>query len=89
MALGARTRGIVWLVVRQTLVFLGLGVAIGLPLSYAANGAMAAQLFGVSAHDPALSAASILVLAAVALVASIVPARRATRIDPRIALSAE
>jgi putative ABC transport system permease protein len=89
MALGARSRAIVWLVVRQTLAFLGLGIAIGLPLSYAANGAMAAQLFGVSAHDPALSAAAILVLAAVALIASITPARRATRIDPRIALSAE
>src|SRR4029079_3477644 len=55
MALGARARSIVWLVVRETLVFLGLGIVVGLPLSFAANGAIASQLFGVGAHDPVLT----------------------------------
>lgn len=89
MALGARGRAIVWLVLRQSLGYVALGVAIGLPLSYAANAALRSQLFGVGAHDPFIATGAVLVLSVAALLAGFFPARRAARIDPRIALSAD
>lgn len=89
LALGARTRTVLWLVARETVALLGFGVLAGIPLSFAASGAMRSFLFGVGAHDPRASMAAVFVLAAAGLVASIIPARRATRIDPRIALVAD
>ena len=89
LALGARARAVLWLVAKETVVLIGIGVGLGLPLTFAASSAIGAQLFGVSAHDPMAMAMSITVLAAVGLVASVVPARRAARIDPRIALNAD
>lgn len=89
MALGARARSIVWLVVRETLTFLALGLLIGLPLAFGAGLSLAAQLYGVEPRNPLPSIAAALVLGVVALLASALPARRAAGIDPRIALSAE
>ncbi|HEU5219555.1 MAG TPA: FtsX-like permease family protein, partial [Gemmatimonadales bacterium] len=89
MALGARGRAIVWLVLRETLGFAAAGVLIGLPLSWAANSALKSQLYGVGAHDFGVVIGSVLLLAATALVAGFIPARRAARIDPRTALSAD
>ncbi|HEV8366240.1 MAG TPA: ADOP family duplicated permease [Gemmatimonadaceae bacterium] len=89
LALGARARAVLWLVARETVALVAIGVGVGLPLSFAANGAMDSQLFGVGAHDPFAAIVSIALLAAVGLIASMVPARRATRVDPKIALSAD
>lgn len=89
MALGARSRAIVWLVLRETLGFAALGVLLGLPLSYAANSALAMQLFGVGPHDPMMMLSAVLLLLAAALLAGTIPARRAAAIDPRIALAAD
>ena len=89
VALGARRRVILWLVLRESLEFVGLGVLVGVPLSFAANGAIASQLFGVGPHDPVLAAGSIGVLTAVAILASVVPASRAVRIEPARALAAD
>ena len=89
MALGANAKAIVWLVARETLRVVGWGVLLGLPLSYLANHAIASQLYGVGAHDPRVIGFSVIVFAGVALVACAVPARRAVRIDPCIALAAE
>lgn len=89
LALGARTRAVLWLVAGETIALVAIGVGVGLPLSFAANGAMGSQLFGVGAHDPFAAAVSIALLATVGIVASMVPARRATRVDPKIALSAD
>ena len=89
LALGARTRAVLWLVARETVALVAIGVGVGLPLAFAANGAMGSQLFGVGAHDPFAAVVSIALLAAVGIVASMVPARRATRVDPKIALSAD
>jgi putative ABC transport system permease protein len=89
LALGARTRAILWLVTRETALLLSIGIAIGTMLSWAANGAIASQFFGVGPRDPRAIVGAAILLALTGLVASVVPARRATRIDPRIALAVE
>jgi predicted permease len=89
MALGAGARAIMWLVVRETANVVGVGVMLGLALSFAANSVMSSQLFGVGAHDPLVMAFAVALFTAVALLACAVPARRAARIDPCIALSAD
>jgi putative ABC transport system permease protein len=67
----------------------GLGVACGLAASIAATRAMEGLLYGVSAADPAIFAAVAALLSAVALLACYLPARRAARVDPAIALRYE
>jgi len=89
LALGARTRAILWLVTRETAWLLGIGIVIGTMLSWVANGAIASQFFGVAPRDPRAIVGAAILLALVGLVASLVPAQRATRIDPRIALIAD
>jgi len=64
-------------------------VIVGTVLSVGASKAMRSQFFGVDAHDPTVTIGAIVLLAAVGLVASILPALRATRIDPKIALNAD
>ena len=68
---------------------LGLGILLGTILSWVANGAIASQFFGVAPRDPRVVVGPAILLALVGLVASVVPARRATRIDPKIALSVD
>jgi putative ABC transport system permease protein len=89
MALGARAPAIVWLVTREVVRIVGVGVLVGVPLTFAANRALASQLFGVGAYDPIVFALSVAVIAGAALLAGAIPARRAARIDPCIALAAE
>ena len=89
MALGAQRRQVVWVVLRQALLLGAIGVALGTAGSFFASRALASMVFGVSAHDPATFAAVAMLLLAVALLASLLPAWRATRIDPSAALRAE
>jgi ABC-type antimicrobial peptide transport system permease subunit len=89
MALGARRGDIVRLVLRSALSLVGVAVMIGGPLAFMAGQALRAQLFGVSAHDPVLLLTALGTLVVVALLATSVPARRATRIDPLVALRAD
>ena len=89
LALGAQTRAILWLVGKETMTLVILGVVVGIPLSFAANGALRSKLYGVSALDPTAASISILLLALAAFAASVIPAHRAARIDPRIALNAD
>ncbi|HEY2431875.1 MAG TPA: ABC transporter permease [Vicinamibacterales bacterium] len=87
LALGSDGRRIFTLIVSEGLLLLALGVAIGLAGAVAIRGAMATQLYGVEPLDPAVLAMVAAVLAAVAFVACAVPARRAARIDPLVALT--
>jgi predicted permease len=89
LALGATRRDVVWLVLRQALMLTGIGVAIGLVLSLALTRLVASFLNGVSPFDPATYAAVPASLAVVALLASGLPARRATGVDPIVALRCE
>ncbi len=89
MALGANWGNVLGLVLRSALLQLAIGLAVGLPLALAAGKLMASQLWGVKSYDPVILAAATLVLAASALVAGYVPARRAASIDPMKALRTE
>jgi putative ABC transport system permease protein len=75
--------------VRQGLVLAGLGIAVGFVAALALTPLMAGQLYGVAANDPIALAGVPILLAAVALIACIVPARRAMRVDPVTALRYE
>jgi putative ABC transport system permease protein len=89
MALGAPGRSVLALIVRQALTLVVCGVGIGLVSGLGLSQTMAKMLFGVTPTDPATYAAVAAVLATVALLASYLPARRATRVDPIVALRVE
>ena len=89
MALGAQRGSVVWLMLRDVLVLLGIGVIVGLAGSLAAGRLVASLLFGIRPNDPAHLAVASLVLLAAAGVAAYVPSRRASRLDPMKALREE
>jgi len=89
MALGARPRQVLRIVVRQGLLFTAVGVAAGLALALASMRLMEFLLVGVSPFDPLTFVAVCLFLAGVAALASLLPALRATRVDPFTALRSE
>ena len=86
MALGARRREIIWLIVRETLWLVLAGAVAGIPLAVWLSRYAKALLFGIAAADPVVFATSVAALAGVAVLASFLPVRRASRIDPMVAL---
>ena len=86
MALGAQPRNILGMVVRQGMLLVGVGIGLGLVASYFLTQAMTRILYGVSATDPLTFGGISLALAAVAFAANFFPARRATKVDPMVAL---
>jgi putative ABC transport system permease protein len=89
MALGAQPGRVLMLVLRQGLLLTLIGIGVGLAGALALSRVMSGLLYGVTASDPATFAAIVLVLAVVSLIACYIPARRATRVDPLIALKYE
>ena len=89
MALGAQVSDVLRLVIGQGMKLVLVGVALGLVASVALTRTIESLLFGVSATDPATFAAIAALLALVALLACFVPARRATQVNPMIALRGE
>jgi predicted permease len=86
LALGAQRRDVSWLVLREGVRFAGLGIGLGLAAALVLTRLLTSELYGVSALDPLTYAGVTLVVSLVSLAASYLPARRATRVDPLVAL---
>jgi putative ABC transport system permease protein len=89
VALGAQQRDVLRLVLRQGMLLAGFGIVLGLGGAVAATRLLASQLYGVTATDPVTLGSVAVLLGVVALVACWLPARRATRVDPTVALRSE
>jgi predicted permease len=89
MALGADGRKIIWMVLKESLLLVALGLAVGLPASWAAAKLIANQLFGLTPNDPLSLLTAVTLLTIVATLAGFLPARRASRVNPLVALRYE
>lgn len=89
MALGADRGHVFKLVLRNAFVQVGIGFAIGIPVTIFGGRVMASQLFGVTSHDPTLLLVTTVALSIVAFIAATVPARRAAKTEPTLALKIE
>jgi predicted permease len=89
IALGAQRSDVVWLILRQVVVVTTVGLAAGIPLAIAGGKAVASLLYGVTPIDPASLTIATVVMTVVAGVAAYVPARRAARLEPLVALRAD
>jgi predicted permease len=89
MALGASRNKILTMVLRSALFQTALGLVIGLPAALAGGRVLASLLFGVKSYDPAILALAAATLSSCAFIAAFVPARRATKVDPMVALRYE
>jgi ABC-type antimicrobial peptide transport system permease subunit len=89
MALGARKIDVLKLILGQTVMLAALGVGIGLVLALGATRVISKLLFGVNAADPLTFAATALLILVIALAASLIPALRAIKVDPMVALRYE
>jgi len=86
LALGAQPKVVVRMVMREGLTLAAVGVVVGLPAAWLLSRVMSSLLFGVSPRDPLTFASVVGVIAAVAVAASLMPAWRASRVDPVVAL---
>jgi predicted permease len=89
LALGAPRGLVLWLVMREVLLLLGLGLAVGVPAGLGLGRFVAAQLYGIQPHDPGIAGGTVLLLALVSAAAGLIPAGRAASIDPIKALRYE
>jgi predicted permease len=89
LALGAAPAGVLWLVMKEVLVLLAIGLAIGIPAAIGAGRFVSAQLYGIQPNDPWMAVSTAALLGLVSAAAGMIPARRASRIDPILALRYE
>jgi len=89
IALGAQNSAVHWMILRESLILLGIGLALGLPLSLGGLRVLQSQLFELSASDPLTLSGSVLIIASVTVLAAWMPARKATKVDPMVALRCE
>jgi ABC-type antimicrobial peptide transport system permease subunit len=89
VALGAERHTVLWMVLKDVAVLALIGIAVGLPSGYGLGRLVEAQLFGLTARDPLTFAAATATLLLAAFLAGYIPAARATRVDPMVALRYE
>jgi predicted permease len=89
LALGAGRGSVLWIIMKEVVVLLAVGLAVGIPAAMALGRYVAAQLYGIEATDPLVAGATVALLAAVSAAAGLIPAHRASRIDPILALRYE
>ena len=89
LALGAQPGGLVWLVMKEVLLLLAIGLAVGVPAGLAGGKYVSSQLYGINPHDPSIAIGTVVLLAIVSAGAGLIPARRASQIDPILALRYE
>jgi len=89
LALGAEPSGVLWQVLRETLLLVSVGIAIGVPIALAGTQLVRGMLFGLAFADPLAILFAAILLAAAAALAGFLPARRASRVDPMVALRYE
>ena len=89
MALGAQPARVIWLVMREVVVLLAIGLALGVPAALALGRYVSTQLYGIEPNDPMIAGSTIVLLSIVSAAAGMIPAYRASRIDPILALRYE
>ena len=89
LALGAQPGFVIWIVMKEVLVLLAIGLIIGIPAALALGRYVSTQLYGIEPHDPWIAGYTMLLLSVVSAAAGLIPAHRASRIDPIMALRHE
>ena len=89
IALGARPAAVQWMVIREVLLLLGIGLLVGVPAALALGGYLGSQLYGLQPRDPGIALTMVVLLATASIAAGFIPALRASRIDPIGALRHE
>src|SRR5258708_34547512 len=89
LALGSPRGVVIWLVMSEVLALLAIGLAIGVPAAMASGRFVSSQLYGIEARDPWVAGMTIALLTLVSTAAGLIPAHRASRIDPILALRSE
>lgn len=88
-ALGAQRGSVIWLVMKEVLLLLAIGLVIGVPSAMALGRYVSTQLYGIQSSDPWIAGTTVMLLSGVAAFAGLIPAQRASRIDPMLALRFE
>ena len=89
LALGAEPSGVLWIVMREVLLLLAIGLAIGIPSAIGLGRYVSSQLYGIQPNDPWIAVSTVVLLTVVSAAAGLIPASRASRIDPILALRYE
>jgi predicted permease len=89
LALGAEPSGVLWIVMREVLLLLSIGLAVGVPAAIGLGRYVSSQLYGIQPNDPWMAIGTVLLLTVVSAAAGLIPATRASRIDPILALRYE
>jgi putative ABC transport system permease protein len=89
LALGAERGWVLWIVMKEVLLLLAMGLAIGVPAAIGLGRYVSSQLYGITPNDPWIASTTVILLALVSAAAGMIPAHRASRIDPILALRYE